>query len=156
MPSAFSLPCQTSFHFTPASMIPGIAVIVTSLGGGGCGKVLGAVTGWDRANPRERADLMGGCVVEVMMLLYRVGITLRERRSQECAETDGLADKKKRPVELVRKSSRCCVPKIPNERDYYDQGAAQNSGPVREPAPNAARAQRNQTAHNHGECHQHR
>jgi hypothetical protein len=31
---------------------------VTSFAGAGCGKVLGGVAGWDRANPRDRADTM--------------------------------------------------------------------------------------------------
>src|SRR5262245_58604593 len=38
MPSALSGPCQTSFHFVPAAMTPGIPVTVTSFAGVGCGK----------------------------------------------------------------------------------------------------------------------
>src|SRR5262249_25649280 len=36
-PSALSGPCQTSFHWAPAVMTPGIPVTVTCFSGGGCG-----------------------------------------------------------------------------------------------------------------------
>jgi hypothetical protein len=36
------MPCQTIFHCELAEMIPGSAVMVTCLGGGGCGKLRGA------------------------------------------------------------------------------------------------------------------
>src|SRR5665213_652053 len=116
MPSAFSLPCQTNFHFAPASTMPGIAVMVTSLAGGGCGNVLGCAT----SGPSERADTMRNCVVEDMLLLYRVGIALRERRSQKRTQSDNLAGEKERPVERIRKSSRRRVSEIPYERDDDD------------------------------------
>jgi hypothetical protein len=50
-------------------MMPGMAVMVTSLGGGGCGKVLGCAISW----LRESADRRSNWVVEDMLLLYRVG-----------------------------------------------------------------------------------
>src|SRR5712672_4202574 len=37
-PSALSGPCQTSFHWAPAAMTPGISVTVTCFSAVGCGK----------------------------------------------------------------------------------------------------------------------
>src|SRR5579875_3698462 len=41
IPSAVASPCQTSFHCTPPSITPGMAVMVTSFTGAGCANCLG-------------------------------------------------------------------------------------------------------------------
>src|SRR5580698_970984 len=73
MPSAFSLPCQTGVHWAPASMIPGMAVIVTSFGGGGTRKVLWAFPCWIR--DRNRAATGRSRKIEDILMLYRLPCT---------------------------------------------------------------------------------
>src|SRR5579862_7167396 len=101
MPSAFSLPCHTSVHLARASITPGIAAIVTSLGGAGWGKVRGACAS---SVPREKAERIRKCDVEDidMTILYRFCGLVREgvdSRSEalspdgcdcdECVRSDG-------------------------------------------------------------------
>src|SRR5262245_61502513 len=66
--AAVSLPCHTCFHFAPASTAPGMAVMLTSLGGGGCAKPFCCATD----GMRERAPNSGSCLVEDMLMLYRL------------------------------------------------------------------------------------
>src|SRR5580658_3641911 len=70
MPSAFSLPCQTIVHLAPASMTPGMAVIVTSFGSGGTGKVLWAFPCWIR--DRNRAARGSSRKIGDILMLYRL------------------------------------------------------------------------------------
>src|SRR5262249_17364035 len=59
-PSALSGPCQTSFHWAPAAMTPGISETVTRFSGLGCGKAppvlccATAVPLRTRADPRKQ------------------------------------------------------------------------------------------------------
>jgi len=59
-PSALSGPCQTSFHWAPAAIIPGIPVTVTCFSGVGCGKTPPALccAVWATATPATPSTIV--------------------------------------------------------------------------------------------------
>src|ERR1039457_3313886 len=90
MPSAFWSPCQTRLHLAPAAITLGMPVTVTSLGGGGVGKVLWAfpVCGTRERNStstgRNRVigdmfDVIPLCLVYLAYERHRMG-----RRDRSC------------------------------------------------------------------------
>src|SRR5579883_3360834 len=69
MPSAVASPCQISFHFTPPSITPGMAVMVTSFKGAGWGNCLGWA--WAASGAAARAHRSNGLIEGMLIVISR-------------------------------------------------------------------------------------
>src|SRR5580698_577788 len=90
MPSAFWSPCHARVHLAPASITPGIAVIVTSRGGAGWGNVRWAFACWTNTGLHDRVNRRRRRRFGDMMMLYRLDIAHWRGKGAEVGHrTDG-------------------------------------------------------------------